>query len=465
MTKSQKASFYEVVKENPKPNNETVDSWGAGEVNAFLQVNSSVEDIFNAKCKEYKDNYGEDMPPKLKPGVKKIAIKEYVEADQQPKIGEYKLSGTDYLRAKMQALSKGVQEISPQFNLTQKQANKVVNGEITQAEAIKENDPFTDCEIKPDTATAEIDKMLLVGDNILFTRRNISVIGGKTGVGKSALITAICHAILNGNETLRTTKSDYSILIIDTEQDSADVKNMLNRINKLNGKNPTDQIPNIRAISVLEYDFEARQEKTEQCIAYMRPDFVFLDGLAELFPDTNNELMANLASTWSQQIAKKYDCHLMSVMHEIPSQSGVLTKLRGHLGSQIERKIETRLSISKVNQNSRKVEYPKTRRKTPAPFCFYWDSNGLPIIAGMVDVDVDQMEKLTKDQMRAIDFWQSYNDQSEPVSHASIINEIKAQFNTSDATAKRVLKELINRNLFEKTSSGLYQILVGFNGV
>lgn len=74
---------------------------------------------------------------------------------------------------------------------------------------------------------------------------------------------------------------------------------------------------------------------------------LIIDGTADLVNDVNDlkecrSFVANLQST-----AIKYDCPIIGIVHENPGQD--IGKMRGHLGSELERKAESNLRLKKAD--------------------------------------------------------------------------------------------------------------------
>jgi hypothetical protein len=91
---------------------------------------------------------------------------------------------------------------------------------------------------------------------------------------------------------------------------------------------------------------------------------VILDGVADLVRNVNDPAEADLITAGLIRLAKKYKTHIIAVIHINPggADSG---KTRGHLGSTLERKAETNLTI-KVTERDR-VVYARNARDCDIP--------------------------------------------------------------------------------------------------
>ncbi len=79
---------------------------------------------------------------------------------------------------------------------------------------------------------------------------------------------------------------------------------------------------------------------------------VIIDGVADLCIDPNDSEEAFEFVEELLRLAVKYDCPLVVVLHENPSQQPGNSKSRGHLGSHLERKAESNLRVVKVGEVS-----------------------------------------------------------------------------------------------------------------
>jgi hypothetical protein len=93
---------------------------------------------------------------------------------------------------------------------------------------------------------------------------------------------------------------------------------------------------------------------------------VFLDGVADFVHDPNDPGEAFALVGELHRLAIEADCVIVAVLHENPG-SADFGKTRGHLGSQLERKAETNLRLSKsegvttvwTDRGARHCEIPK----------------------------------------------------------------------------------------------------------
>ena len=86
---------------------------------------------------------------------------------------------------------------------------------------------------------------------------------------------------------------------------------------------------------------------------------VIIDGIADLILDVNNAEECNGIVAELHSLAIRYDCPIITVIHKNPGSE----KVRGHLGSQLERKAETNLSLDK--EDGVTVVWSAKQRRSP----------------------------------------------------------------------------------------------------
>ena len=91
---------------------------------------------------------------------------------------------------------------------------------------------------------------------------------------------------------------------------------------------------------------------------------VILDGVADLVRNVNDPAEADIITAGLIRLAKRYKCHIVAIIHINPGGADT-GKTRGHLGSTLERKAETNLTI-KVTERDR-VVYARNARDCDIP--------------------------------------------------------------------------------------------------
>jgi hypothetical protein len=208
-----------------------------------------------------------------------------------------------------------------------------------------------------------------LGGVVICTPGNLTAITAQAKVGKSALVSALTAAAMSppesGTDCLTAkgwNEHGRGMLYFDTEQSPDDFWHAVNRAKR---RANVEGIPDwLRAYTVA--DLPAQLARKALMIA-MADAFEFhgglhaviIDGIADLILDVNNAEECNGIVAELHSLAIRYDCPIITVIHKNPGSE----KVRGHLGSQLERKAETNLSLDK--EDGVTVVWSAKQRRSP----------------------------------------------------------------------------------------------------
>ncbi len=220
----------------------------------------------------------------------------------------------------------------------------------------------------------------------ICTPGNITAIYSQAKTGKSSFIGAMMSASMTnptaGRDTLGIVGPNYSnhaVLHFDTEQSPYDwqqlVKSSLRRVG-------SDKPPAWLMSYILTgmpapqcRDFiEASLKRAKKIHGDIHS--VIIDGVADLVVDPNDPAECFPLITRLHALAIEYNTALILVLHLNPGAEAN-AKGRGHLGSQLERKAESNLTMDKVGEVTRvwaTKQRGKTISKNDAP-AFTWSSD------------------------------------------------------------------------------------------
>lgn len=220
------------------------------------------------------------------------------------------------------------------------------------------------------------DAVIYQGERRVMSVGDISVITGQPKSRKTFLVSAIAAAYLSDEGYMGLTSSHIgSILIIDTEQSKPHVLTVTKRIYRLLNWNFEDRHEDVfRVLSLRELKAAERMAITEQAIKEFNPKLVIIDGFADLLRDTNSLEESTERVSDLMRISSECQCHICSIVHTNPNSE----KMRGHTGSELQRKSESVLLVTKSEevttvspQFCRNIEFDK--------FSFRIDERGLPV--------------------------------------------------------------------------------------
>lgn len=211
----------------------------------------------------------------------------------------------------------------------------------------------------------------------------IHAITGQSGHGKTMTFTQYMAAILSGEfGGLRYEQSDSIprpiVLYIDTEMEKDNTIAVKNRVCELIGRNPQQSYDDFKILMLRETE-EAidRWRKTLQAIYEVRPTVVFVDGLLDLVNDFNKNDECQRLIYKCMQIASHYQSSVWCLVHQNP---GNTTKLVGHLGSMLERKVTDVFStIKDTNEKTGDVTFTIKQTKARGRDVPAWKFRVLPV--------------------------------------------------------------------------------------
>ncbi len=224
------------------------------------------------------------------------------------------------------------------------------------------------------------------GDSLLpipiCTYSNISVIQAPPKTKKSFFISLLASAYLNKNNftgNIKGHRNDNDILHVDTEQGRWHAQKMFKRTLDMSGLKNADNYHTF-ALRILSY--KERIKFIDFCLKYQyeKISFVFIDGIADLVSDVNNLEECNACIQKLMEWSAKYNCHIMTVIH---SNFGS-DKPTGHLGSLLEKKVESQIQLeaNTVNEEMVTVKCKRSRNFPFETFSFKINDFGYPEIVG-----------------------------------------------------------------------------------
>jgi hypothetical protein len=201
----------------------------------------------------------------------------------------------------------------------------------------------------------------LAGQTIC-TAGNLAAIAAQAKSGKSATVGAMLSSLLCAGldvqlydepDTLGFTAEPHqgrAVVLFDTEQSARDSWSLVRRAVDRAGAAALPD--NVRAYRLLDVPTKKRRawlsaELERASIACGGVHVVLLDGVADLCIDPNDAAEAFGLVDELVQLAVRFDCPFVCVLHENPALPGQGGKTRGHLGSQLERKAESNLRLEK----------------------------------------------------------------------------------------------------------------------
>ncbi len=206
----------------------------------------------------------------------------------------------------------------------------------------------------------------------------IHALTGQSGHGKTMLFSQMIAAILGGKfgELKFELNEPPKVLYIDTEQEKCNTIAVKNRVCDLIGWDAQSVHPNF-AILMLRETATAidRWRKTLRAIYDIHPTVVFIDGLLDVVEDFNSNEECQKIIYKCMQTATFYNCSLWCLVHQNPNT----TKLVGHLGSILERKVTDIFTSTKDISKTGSITFTVAQKKARGRDVPSWTFEVLPI--------------------------------------------------------------------------------------
>lgn len=224
-------------------------------------------------------------------------------------------------------------------------------------------------EFDPTREPPPIRPIYCLGGVIISTPGNLTAITAQAKVGKSALVSALTAAAMTTEDSQADTLTaeganpdGKALLYFDTEQSPDDFWHGVNRARRR--ANVKDMPKWIKAYRIADIPCLIGRKSISIAVSDAAETFggihsVIIDGVADLVLDVNDAEECNGIVAELHSLAIRYDCAILCVIHKNPNSD----KTRGHLGSQIERKAETNLSLEKEDEVT--VVWSNKQRRAP----------------------------------------------------------------------------------------------------
>ena len=304
-----------------------------------------------------------------------------------------------------------------------------------------------------------------LGETVISTVGNITNIQAPPKGGKSAVVASMIAAVLNGNrqgvDTLGFSAENpdgKALVHFDTEQSAYDHDQLIRRAMR---RAKVDEAPAwLMSYCVTDLSIADRKKALADALEIAERDHggtfaVMIDGIADLCASPNDEaesfaLVASLAT-----MTKDHHCAVVTVLHENPgSETG---KMRGHLGSQLERKAETPLRLAKDSNGITTIWADKARHghlPREQGLCFQWsDAAGMHVSCG----DAKEIKSAAIREKLKADAEKAFGGE-ELLTYTDLVEASMEQFTILERAAKDRVKKWATEGIITKATDGRYRI-------
>ncbi|OUO01610.1 topoisomerase [Parabacteroides johnsonii] len=329
------------------------------------------------------------------------------------------------------------------------------------------------CEVDFNNPPPVAQMVVSVNDVPLGTQGNILCITGGEGTGKSNYVTALIAGAIGLSDknkdkvmdTLGVSVCENSkrkaILFYDTEQSEVQTyKNITNLLRRCGRETMPEYL---KAYCLTGMSRKERLQAIIQSMDKFHYQFrgihmVVIDGIADLIKGANDETESIAVVEELYRLAGIYNTCIVTILHFIPSG----LKLRGHLGSELQRKAAAILSIEKDTDPSVSVvKALKVRDGSPldVPIMqFAWDKDaGMHVYLG--EKPKEEKEKRKEDELVAVA--QDIFGRQDFITYVDLAEQIQAILDVKERTAKSYIKFMREKEIIRKDPSNQSYYIIG----
>lgn len=294
--------------------------------------------------------------------------------------------------------------------------------------------------------------ILSIQGGTISTAGNITVITGPSKSGKTGVLNAIMAGTMVSKSmnvdtlgiTIEHNIEGLALIYIDTEQSKYNFdRNYRRVVDRAGLSNPPEwfQAFWLRGMMPAEM-LEATKYIAVECAEKFGGVFMFVvDGIGDYVLSVNDDVDSNRIVEEFARLGEDHNCPIVTVLHFNPGTM----KERGHIGSQLQRKAESIIKVSKdEDRDVSTIGYKELRNAgSLTDMEFQWDdSRKMHVSLGHKPKALSKEEKKT----------QSLRDMAVrlligPTDRKVLIELIKDELGCSDVTASRKISEMVGRQI------------------
>lgn len=301
-------------------------------------------------------------------------------------------------------------------------------------------------EVRADSQVPDLVTVISINNETFAVRGDISFTSGKPKAGKSAVsVCMAASALLPAGHTEDTLQikvmpaNGLPVVIIDTEQPKANTKKMARHICRMMGVPPHDQPENLHIFNLRSYTKAEKLLRVKEAFeSYPNAHLWIIDGLADLIDDVNGATESGKIVDWFMIQASILNTTIVLVVHENPGSD----KMRGHLGSEAERKGGGVITIIKDKEGGCHIIKSKILRNGPdfEPVYFSWSEGRQFFVTDGLAADRAVIEKDKEERSLARE---CFPLGTTSLLYQQLISRIKGARNIQDTAAGKWLKRMV----------------------
>ena len=325
------------------------------------------------------------------------------------------------------------------------------------------------CEVDFNNPPPIAQMIVSVNDVPLGTQGNLLCITGGEGTGKSNYVAALIAGAIRptGTDvdalgvTLHENGRNKAVLFYDTEQSEVQLyKNISNLLRRCGREAMPEWFKAycLTGMSRKERLLSIIQSLDKYHYQYGGVHLVVIDGIADLIKCANDEAESIAVVEELYRLAGIYKTCIVTVLHFIPNG----LKLRGHLGSELQRKAAAILSIEKDSDPAISVvKALKVRDGSPldVPIMqFSWDK-GKAMHVYLGEKPKEEKDKRKEDELVAVA--KEVFSRRRFVTYVELAEEIQSILEVKERTAKSYIKFMREKEIILKSSDNQSYYVIG----
>jgi hypothetical protein len=324
------------------------------------------------------------------------------------------------------------------------------------------------CEIDFNNPPLQSEMLISINDVPLGTEGNLLGITGGEGTGKSNYAGSLISGCIRAAEridTLGTTvlrnKGNKAVLLYDTEQSESQLYKNISNI--LKRAEQTSMPEYFKAYCLTSMSRKERMQAIVQSMDKFYYQFggiqmVVIDGVADLVRCANDEAESIEVIDELYRLAGIYKTCIVCVLHFVPNG----LKLRGHLGSELQRKSAAILSIERdENPQISVVKALKVRDGSPldVPLIqFSWDKEKM-MHAFYGEKPKEEKEKRKESELLTVA--KTIFSKKKFCTYIDLCEQIQTILDVKDRTAKSYIKFMRDKEIILRDPSNQSYFIIG----
>jgi len=214
--------------------------------------------------------------------------------------------------------------------------------------------------IRSDTEIPPIAYALSVDGKGVFALADIHAVKAKQKAGKTTALKVIAGALMCKQLMRLSSELDEPhVLWLDTEQQAADVKLILDDIIMMTGVDKSYVDDHLFLFPLRKMNYETLLDDASMLVEKTVPQVVIIDGVVEFVASFNDEFLSRKLVKDLQLLADEHQCAIVCVLHE--NKAADDDNMRGHLGTVLGQKAGTILQCVKSRKGIISVTCPDAR--------------------------------------------------------------------------------------------------------